>query len=200
MNTTTHKADKDISTKDNILNATLLLIKDDGFDELTTRKIAAAAGVNIALVNYYFGSKEKLLNEALRIILDTFNDCFAPLDDDTLEPRERLRLFLLKYIDHLYQYPKAIQGLVSQCLPSPEAQYELVKFLHAAGFKKVQNTIYAITGNDSREENLLVTLHLFCSIYLPILAEPIFNIAGQEFSPSAQKQVEVMMRFFTPLT
>jgi len=199
MNTVIHKAAKDISTKENILRSTLLLIKADGFDELTTRKIAASAGVNISLVNYYFGSKEKLLNEALRIILDTFNDCFAPLDDDTLDPKERLRLFLLNYIDHLYQYPKAIRGLVTQCLPSPEAQYELVKFLHAAGFKKAQNTICEITGNDSREENLLITLQLFCSIYLPILAEPIFNIAGQKFTPSAEKQVEVMMRFFTPL-
>jgi len=199
MTTAIHKSDKDISTKENILRATLLLIKDEGFEHLTTRKIASIAGVNISLVNYYFGSKEKLLNEALRVILDKLNECFIPLDDESLPPKERLHLFLLNYIEHLHQYPKAIWGMISQCLPSPEAQFELARFLHATGFKKVQKTIQEITANDSREENLLITLHLFCAVFLPILAEPVMSLAGQEFSPSAEKQIEIMMRFFSPL-
>ena len=39
--------------------------------------IAAAAGVNIAAVNYYFGSKDKLIEESLQSALDhMFSDSF----------------------------------------------------------------------------------------------------------------------------
>lgn len=47
-------------TKEKILDATLHLIKSEGIDSVTIRKIASEAGTNVALINYYFGSKENL--------------------------------------------------------------------------------------------------------------------------------------------
>lgn len=40
-----------------------------GFEHITTRRIAEEAGVNIAALHYYFGSKEALLTEAVRYSL-----------------------------------------------------------------------------------------------------------------------------------
>jgi len=42
------------------------LFADRGFDGTSIRELATAAGCNIASVNYYFGSKQKLYEEVFR--------------------------------------------------------------------------------------------------------------------------------------
>ncbi len=49
-----------------ILEAAGRALAEVGFEEITTRRIAREAGVNIATLHYHFGSKEALLTEALR--------------------------------------------------------------------------------------------------------------------------------------
>ena len=46
--------------KQTIIEAAMELFADKGFEGTSIRELAAKAGVNIAMVNYYFGSKEKL--------------------------------------------------------------------------------------------------------------------------------------------
>lgn len=48
-------------TSETILSAALAVLARDGFQKLTTRAIAEEAGVNHALISYYFGGKQKLL-------------------------------------------------------------------------------------------------------------------------------------------
>ncbi len=50
-------------TRTAILNAAERLYADRGFGEVTLRDIVAAAGVNLAAVNYHFGSKDELIAE-----------------------------------------------------------------------------------------------------------------------------------------
>lgn len=48
-------------TRERIVDAALLLFRDQGFDETTMRDIAAAAGVATGAAYYYFRSKEELV-------------------------------------------------------------------------------------------------------------------------------------------
>lgn len=52
-------------TRDRILAATIELIAEVGWSGVTTRGVAARAGVNVALLHYHFRSKDALLREAL---------------------------------------------------------------------------------------------------------------------------------------
>lgn len=53
--------DKDkIDKKDHILDVAEKVFADMGFDGASTRMISGEAGVNMAMLNYYFGSKEGL--------------------------------------------------------------------------------------------------------------------------------------------
>ncbi len=54
------------SVKDRLLDAAEELFCEHGFKGTSIRDIAASAGCNIASVNYYFGSKEKLYEEVWR--------------------------------------------------------------------------------------------------------------------------------------
>jgi len=52
-------------TRARLLDAVEALIADHGFKPLTHRTIASRADAHVALLNYHFGSKEQLIEEAL---------------------------------------------------------------------------------------------------------------------------------------
>jgi AcrR family transcriptional regulator len=51
------------TTRTSILNAAERLYAERGFGDVTLRDIVAEAGVNLAAVNYHFGSKDELIAE-----------------------------------------------------------------------------------------------------------------------------------------
>src|SRR6478672_11783859 len=61
------------ATKDRILDAAEALFMEHGFEATSLRALTAAAGVNLAAVNYHFGSKEELFQTVLTRRLDPMN-------------------------------------------------------------------------------------------------------------------------------
>lgn len=62
-----------VDTRERILDASEKLFMANGFDGTSMRLITGAAGVNLAAVNYHFGSKESLMQEVFRRRLDWLN-------------------------------------------------------------------------------------------------------------------------------
>src|SRR5437899_3942533 len=60
-------------TKARILDAAEALFMEHGFEATSLRAITAAAAVNLAAVNYHFGSKEELFQAVLTRRLDPMN-------------------------------------------------------------------------------------------------------------------------------
>ncbi len=58
------------STKERILSAAETLFAQHGFAETSLREVTSRADVNLAAVNYHFGSKSNLINEVFRRRLD----------------------------------------------------------------------------------------------------------------------------------
>lgn len=62
------------STKDRILGAAEELFAQHGFTGTSLRQVTSRADVNIAAVNYHFGSKENLVNEVFRRRMDEMSE------------------------------------------------------------------------------------------------------------------------------
>ena len=60
------------STEERIKEAAKKVFLEKGFEGATTRDIAQEAGLNSALMNYYFRSKEKLFSEVFEEMLQLF--------------------------------------------------------------------------------------------------------------------------------
>jgi AcrR family transcriptional regulator len=60
-------------TKTRILDAAEHLFMEHGFEATSLRQLTSAAGVNLAAVNYHFGSKEELFQAVLTRRLDPMN-------------------------------------------------------------------------------------------------------------------------------
>ncbi len=86
-------------SRSNILNASAELFVKNGYDGTSVRQIAKEAGVNIAMISYYFKSKEGVLVD---LINETSNkmDETRRIKDLNIEPRERITLLFRTYVDH----------------------------------------------------------------------------------------------------
>ena len=75
-----------VATKDRILDAAESLFMEHGYEATSLRSITGAAGVNLAAVNYHFGSKEELFQAVLTRRLDPMNqerlDLLAALESE----------------------------------------------------------------------------------------------------------------------
>lgn len=60
-------------TRKRILDAAESLFADEGFQNVSLRKITRDADVNLAAVNYHFGSKDKLIGEVLSRVINPIN-------------------------------------------------------------------------------------------------------------------------------
>lgn len=61
-----HNCEEKLSARERILAVAEQIFISGGFDGVSVRELTDAAGVNVALVNYYFGSKRNLYLEVLR--------------------------------------------------------------------------------------------------------------------------------------
>lgn len=191
------EGNENVSTKEKILNITLELIKTEGFERVTIRKIAALSDVNIALVNYHFGSKEKLISETIRVLLISFQGTFSILDNITVPAKERLKIFLLDYVLVIRQYPKLVRKIIAMGTTAFTSQYEYGDFLKRLGFSKVKNILSEITNETDQEILMMMTVQIFGSIFLPTLMMPILESGADIKVPSVEKQIDFLIeRYF----
>jgi AcrR family transcriptional regulator len=73
-------------TRERILESALEVFSVRGFDGATTRDLAAHAGVNLGLIQYYFGGKERLWRAAVERVFARLWATFESTAD--LDPRD----------------------------------------------------------------------------------------------------------------
>jgi len=77
--------------KKRILEAAISLFAQKGFAAVGVREIAAAAGVNIAMISYYFEGKVGILKEIMEEFFHRFFLVFEGLDDESKMPEACVR-------------------------------------------------------------------------------------------------------------
>ena len=191
------QVDKNSETKAKILQSTLDLIKVEGFESVTVRKIAADSGTNVALVNYYFGSKDKLINEALSAFLGSFTATFDLLDNASLLPQERLKQFLMSYVQIIQQYPELVSRIFSLGGAVFTSQYEYGQFLKSIGFVKIEGVLKEITHEEDHEVLMMMIMQLFGAIFLPALLKSILSTGAGIEVASVEQQIDLLFaRYF----
>lgn len=84
---------KEKRTADKIVGAATELFARKGFAAVSVKELADAAGVNIALISYYFGGKENLYTTVLERQFAIMADVFDTIKREGLSPIERVRRF-----------------------------------------------------------------------------------------------------------
>ncbi|MDO5536461.1 MAG: TetR/AcrR family transcriptional regulator [Desulfovibrionaceae bacterium] len=139
-----------LSTRAALLEVAGQVFAERGYAEATSKEICQRAGVNGASVNYHFGSKEKLYGEVLieghRRLKDL--DELERMVDSDLDPKEKLRLFLLDTLQKALDADKLWSVKIfmrEQLAPTPMG----IERLRAAAmpkFMKFRELVHQLTG------------------------------------------------------
>jgi AcrR family transcriptional regulator len=118
-------------TRERLLAAAGPVFAARGFKEATVREICQAAGVNIAAVNYYFGDKERLYIEAVKLAhCDRINHHPPPSWSDGTPPARKLHDFVRVLLARMLQDPSEAwhtQLMLRELLQPTAACVELVR-------------------------------------------------------------------------
>ena len=87
------KADKRVS----ILDAAEKLFSELGYEGASTRQIAKEAGANMAMINYYFGSKEGVFMEIMGQRVSDFKHQLKEINEMEATVMEKLLLVVERY-------------------------------------------------------------------------------------------------------
>lgn len=128
--------------KDHILDVAEKVFSELGYDGASTRLISGEANVNMAMLNYYFGSKEGLFIAVFERKINSFYTLLQNItEDEALSSWEKLELCIDKYLDRVFDYScfhKLINREISLS-KHPEINNKISKILmvNVLEFKKV---------------------------------------------------------------
>ena len=101
QSTIRQRTERASETRGRILNAALQEFSANGLVGARTERIAGSAGVNKALLYYYFESKEKLYLAALEMIADKIRQRSLAVLQQDVSPGERLVRAALDHFDRI---------------------------------------------------------------------------------------------------
>ncbi len=88
--------------KTDILNAAEGLFSEFGFEGTSTRQIAKESGANMAMINYYFGSKEGVFLEIMESRISGFKSQLDLISEEQIPAREKLLKVVEQYTNRIF--------------------------------------------------------------------------------------------------
>lgn len=169
--------DREQDTRETILRSAERLFAEKGFELATVREIANKSSVNVAMIYYYFKTKEGLHQE---IIEDSFNHLLRSLKegvDQEKEPEEKIYDVVKVYVDFLYHH-KDLHRIILRETVSRSGHIEIfVKKYISKNFDLVHGIIEegVRKGVFRDQDTALSTFSLIGMILYYFTYEPIFT-------------------------
>jgi AcrR family transcriptional regulator len=120
------------NVREQILEAARFALIRDGYEKITTRRIADAAGINVATLHYHFRTKEALLSEVIAYVME--------------RAEERLRTAIAPAATATEALERAFQEVWKIVLERPGVlRYDVaVRALRDTEARKEANAIYGL--------------------------------------------------------
>ena len=118
-------------TEEKIFRAALRIFARDGKKGATMQEIADAAGINKALVHYYFRSKEKLYNDVFNYIIRTYFNVLAETIAQEHNFVATLKTFVHRYVDTIDKNPVLFQFMIREMLEGAPTFKKNMSALHS---------------------------------------------------------------------
>jgi TetR/AcrR family transcriptional regulator, regulator of cefoperazone and chloramphenicol sensitivity len=168
-------AEQPDTIEEKLIYATIACMEKYGMEALTTRNIAKEADLNIASINYYFRSKDKLVEAALEYsIKQAFED--IPNFIDIEDGRENLNIAELfkHFMTGIFQYP----GITKAHLYNPIMKGDFSgvfvsrfsRFLH-----DISDRLCGVNPKLDKKETTLRLIAAFSAIILSGLLAPAYK-------------------------
>jgi len=183
----------DATTEEKIKEAARRIFTRKGYSATRTRDIAEEAGLNLALLNYYFRSKEKLFDIIMLETMQQFMQGVRVLlsaESSSLE--EKISVFVSSYIDVLIKQPDLPLFIFSEIKANPK------KLMAKMGLKEfLMNSQFLVQFREAVKTNKIAPVHPLQFIMnivgltvFPFIGSPILQNLGDLNTDEFNKLME----------
>ena len=173
-----------------------------GYAAARTRDIAEAAGINLALLNYYFRSKEKLFDIIMLENLQQFIEGLKEILNDKETPVEqKVEAIVVNYINLLIQQPELPLFVLHELRTHPKeiiSKIDRDKFINRSYFMQ-QVKDAAKEGKMAAVSPLHFLMNIISLTIFPFVASPILRTIGglnqQEFNTLMEERKKLIPKW-----
>jgi len=140
---------KSKNTEQKIIDAATELFLEKGVDRTSVREIATKAGINLALMNYYFRSKENLFDAIFTMLVDKHTRQLIKILDSDMELETKIVNYVEAYIDMLSENPLLVSFVMAIVHRSQDRITELKAISNLYSTPKFAQEIYD-SGNSGK--------------------------------------------------
>ena len=176
---------RDVSTEQKIKEAAKRVFQKKGFGLTRTRDIAKEAGINLALLNYYYRSKENLFEIVMQeSIEEMFSYLEHIMNNKQTTLTEKIDAGVLRYIEGMSKNSNLPLFLFSELQANPQHLFDRVKI--PEGFIQKTYMFKQINEQINKEKLNFTAIHFFINL----VSMSIFPIIGQPFIKYVTKMDE----------
>ena len=199
---------KSKNTEQKIFDAATELFMEKGVDRTSVRDIASKAGINLALMNYYFRSKENLFDAIFtNLVTENTRELLKILDSD-MGLEEKIRSYVNAYIDMLTANPLLVPFFMAIIHRSQEKITQMKVISNLYGTEKFSQQIVdeGKNGTIRRTDPSHFFVDMISMITFPFAIRPLImdrnEMSDEEFNEFIQERkehvTEVLLKCMMP--
>ena len=164
-----------LDAEERIVSAAIMCIEQYGLQGSTIRRIAEKAGLNSAAINYYFRSKDRLLEKAIDVSLQNafdWNDYRVP---ETYTPQERIEAVLSRLIEGAHAYPGLTRAHFFSAFAQGKYDEPGIKRFNQFLEELLQSIKHSCPGREESDLRLALMQIMAAAFLLPALLPRLFD-------------------------
>ncbi|MBA4321209.1 MAG: TetR/AcrR family transcriptional regulator [Odoribacter sp.] len=193
---------QDKQTEEKIFEAATDVFEEKGLAGARMQDISDRAGINKALLHYYFRTKEKLFNAVFEMVAKKMLSRFAPVFEEDMSLEDKIRFFFREHIAFLQKNPKLPAFIINEINQNPERIKKLLENIDFRGIleKMLEKHKHEIHKYNIDEKTIpqIMTSIVAISVF-PFAAkgllETILNSAGYDFDKYIEERKEFAAEF-----
>lgn len=178
MSKTSKKGDRNINSEEKIKEAAKKVFYKKGYAATRTRDIAEEAGINLALLNYYFRSKSKLFELILVETLGTFiQGLLQSLNDSSTTLDQKLELVVSNYTELILKEPEIPIFIMTEMRNDISSLFKKIpirqSLTESVFFRQLQEEVNNKASTEMNPFQILI--NMMSMIIFPFLGRPIIK-------------------------
>lgn len=186
----------DNPTEEKIIAAAEKVFLEKGFTGARTRDIADEAGINLALLNYYFRSKENLFKIVItKKMRSFFGVIFDIISDDSIPFGDKISKLVNKYTDLLMDEPDLPIFLLNEMKQNPDYLANTLKVKDKITGNAIP-FVQQLINSDNREYSIQLLLSFLGMTIFPFIAripfQNILDISNSDYKKILEHRKELI--------
>ena len=192
---------KNRSAEEKILDAARKVFESKGMSGARMQEIADAAGINKAMLHYYYRSKQKLFEAVFKIAFNKLAPQINTILSSDLNVCEKIEQFSMNYNTFMIDHPYLPNFILQELNRSPDFVTELISSKNLPGMKHFKHQIHeAVQSKKIRPiEADQLFIHILALNIFPFVGAPLLKgfleVSDNEFKSILKKRTTEVTDF-----